>query len=58
MTYRPCVQLPLDVDGIDARIDTQTMKTPHGLLVKLAALENLRKPDIGTLKKKRGGVFS
>ena len=28
--------IPLDVDGIDASINTQIMKTPHALLVNLA----------------------
>ena len=58
MTCRSCIQLPLDVDGIGARIYTQMMKTPHILLVHLAYLENRRNPDIGTLKKERGDIFS
>ena len=58
MTCRACVQLPLDVDGIDASIDTQILKPPHILLVHLAALDNDRKPGIGALKKDRGEIFS
>ena len=53
-----CVKLPLYLDGMDASIDTQILKTPHHLLVYLAALENGRKTDIGTLKKDRGDIFS
>ena len=37
ITCRACVQLPLDVYGIDSSIDTQIMKNPHDLLVHLAA---------------------
>ena len=51
MTCRACVQLPLDIDFIDARIDNQNLKTPHDLIVHLADLYNGRNPDIGTLKK-------
>ena len=58
MTCRACVQLPLDVDGIDTIINTQTLKTPHDLLAHLADLYNGRKPDIGTLKKEKGEIFS
>ena len=58
MTCRDCVQLPLDVDGIDTSIDNQMLKPPHDLLVHLAALENGIKPDIGTLKKDIGDIFS
>ena len=58
MTCRVCVQLPLDVDGIDASIYTQMLKTPHNILFRLKALDNGRKPDIGTLKKDRGDIFS
>ena len=58
MTFRACVQLPLDVDEIDSSIDTQIMKTTHDLLVHLAALDDGRNPDIGTLKKYRGDIFS
>ena len=57
MTFRACVQLPLDVDGIDSRIDTQIMKTTHDLLVHLAALDDGRNTDIGTLNKYRGEIF-
>ena len=58
MTSRACFQLPLGVDGIDASIDTQILKTPHDLLVHLSELDNGRKSDIGTLKKDRGDIFS
>ena len=34
------------------------LKTPHDLLFHLADLENGRNPDIGTLKKDRGDIFS
>ena len=56
--FRACIQLPLDIDGIDSKIDTQMIKNPHYLLFHLAALDNGRKPDIGTLKKDRGDIFS
>ena len=58
MTCRACVQLPLDVDGIDVSIDTQMLKNPHNILFHLADLDNGRKPDIGTLKKDNGDIFS
>ena len=57
MTCRSCIKLPLYVDVIDARIDTHMLKTPHIILVHLAALDNGRKPDIGTLKKDRDDIF-
>ena len=40
MTCSSCIQLPLNVDGIDAIIDTQILTTPHDLLVQLSALDN------------------
>ena len=58
MTCRACVQLPLDVDGIDTSINTQILKTPRGLIVRLADLYNGRNPEIGTLKKDKGDIFS
>ena len=58
MNCRSCVQIPLYLDGIDASIDTQMLKSPHILLVHFAALDNGRKSDIGTLKKYRGDIFS
>ena len=58
MTCRDCVELPLDVDGIDSSIDTQIPKNPHDLLGHLVVLYNGRNPDIGTLKKDRGDIFS
>ena len=51
LTCRACVQLLLDVNGVDAIINIQMLKTLHGLLVHLAAFDNGRNPDIGTLKK-------
>ena len=51
MTCRTCVQIPLDVDMIDSSIDDKILKTPHIILVHLAALGNGRKSDIDTLKK-------
>ena len=57
MNCRDCVQLILDVDGVDAIIDTQMLKNSHVLLVRLADLDYGRKPYIGTLKKDRGGYF-
>ena len=51
MTCRACIQLPLDVDGVNSSIDTQILKTPRDGLVHLAALENGINPDIGTLKR-------
>ena len=58
MTFRACVKLPLNVDGIDARINTQMLKPPHDLIVQLAALDNGINPEIGTLKKEKGYIFS
>ena len=58
MTCRACVQLPLNVGGIDSSIDTKILKNPHILLFQLVALDNFRKPDIGTLNKDRGEIFS
>ena len=46
------------VNGIDTIIDTQVLKFTHILLVHLATLDNGRNPDIGTLKKDRGEIFS
>ena len=58
MDCRSFVQLPLYVEGIDSSINTNIMKNPHILLFHLAALENGRKPYIGTIKKKLGEIFS
>ena len=58
MTCRSFIQLPLNVDEIDAIIDTHILKTPHDILVHLVVLDNGIKPDIGTLKKDRGDTFS
>ena len=51
MTFRACVKLPIYVDGIDAIINTQIMKTPHYIIVHLTSLYHERKPEAGTLKK-------
>ena len=58
MNCRDCVQLLLYVDVIDAIINTQMLTAPHNLLVHLAALDNERKPEIGTLKKEKGDIPS
>ena len=58
MTCRPCIKILLDVDGIDTSIDTKMIPPPHILLVHLAALDNGINPDIATLKKYRGYIFS
>ena len=58
MTCRVCFQLPLDVYGVDASIDTQIIKNSHIILVHLVDLDNERKPYIGTGKKERGEIFS
>ena len=58
MTCRACVQLILDVDGVDSIINTQMLKTPHDILVHLAALDHGRNPEFGTFKKDKGGIFS
>ena len=52
MNCRACVQLLLDLDGIDAIINTQILKTPHILIVHLVYLDHGRNPYIGTLKLK------
>ena len=58
MSFRACVQIPLYVDGIDASINIQMLNIPHDLLVHLAVFDNGRKPEIGTLKKEKGDIFS
>ena len=58
LTYRACNQLPLDLDEIDASIDKKILKTLHDLLVNLEALDIGRKPDIDSIKKDRGEIFS
>ena len=57
ITCRACIQLPLDVDGIDSRICDQMLNPPHYLLVHLVDLDNGRNTDIGTLMKDRGDLF-
>ena len=44
MTFRACVKLLIYVDGIYTSINTQMLKTSHGLLVHLEALDNVIKP--------------
>ena len=51
MACRYCVQIRIYLDGIDAIVDTQMLKTPDDLLVYLSHLENGKSPDIETLKK-------
>ena len=58
MIWRACVQLQIYENDIDASINTQMLKTPHDLLVQLAALDNVRSTVIGTLKKENGYIFS
>ena len=58
MTFRAIVKLPLDVDRIDASIDTRMLKPPYIIIVHLVDLENGRNPGIDTLKKERGDIFS
>ena len=58
MTCRACLQIPLDLYGIYASTDTQMLKTPHELIVHLVVLYYGRNPDIGKIKKDRGGIFS
>ena len=57
MTCRSYVKTPLDVCGIDVSVDTKMMKPPQYFLINLADLDYVRKPDIGTLKKKREDIF-
>ena len=44
ITFRACVQLPLDVYGVDSSINTEMLKTHNYILVHLADLDNGRKP--------------
>ena len=48
----------MDVYRIYDTIYTQIIKPPHYLLFHLGDLDYGRNPDIGTLKKERGGIFS
>ena len=57
MTFSAFVQPPLDLDGIDASINTQMLKTPHDLLFHLEALYNGINPEIGILKKDKVDIF-
>ena len=58
INFRDFFQLPLDVDCIDDIINTQMMKPPHIILLRLEALGDGINPDIGTVKKDRGEIFS
>ena len=58
MACRACVQILLYVDGIYAGINNQMPKTPHDLIVHLADFDNGRNPEIGTIKKEKGYIFS
>ena len=51
INFRDFVKLPIYVDFIYARIDTQMLKNSQDILVHLENLENGINPDIGTLKK-------
>ena len=57
MNCRSCVQLLLDVYGIDAIIENQMLKDPNYILVQFEYLGYGRNPDINTLKKEKGGIF-
>ena len=57
MNCRDFIWVPLDIYGIYASIDNQMLKTPHNILVHLAALDNGRNSDIGKLKN-RGVTYS
>ena len=56
--FRECIQLPLDVYGIDAIIVPQIPGKLHIFLVPLVALDNGINPGRGTLKKDSGEIFS
>ena len=58
VTYRAYVQSPLDTNGINASIYNQMLNNANVILVHLLALGYGRKPDICTLKKYKGCVFS
>ena len=58
MTCKAHVKLPLDVDRLDDRIDTQMQKKSQDIIVHLDYLEYRINQDIGTPKKWRGGIFS
>ena len=58
MTCRACVQLPIDVGKIYARIYTQMMKNSHILLFHLADFYNGRNAYIGKINKEKGGILS
>ena len=58
MSCRACIQISLDVYVIYAIIDTKILKTPNDIFPQLVDLDDGRKPDIGTLKKYRGDIFS
>ena len=58
MTHRNYVKLPLDENKIDTINNSLMLNLPNDILVHLEALENWGKPEIVTLKKDRGDVFS
>ena len=58
ITYKSCDKITLDVDGIDISIYTQMLKPPHTIIVHLADFDSGRDPNIGSLKKERGDIFS
>ena len=58
MTCRACVKLLVDAYGIDSSINVQMLKTPNDLLVRLVDLGYGINPEIGTLRKEKGDIFS
>ena len=58
MTWRACVNLQLDVYGIEASINTQILKTSYDIIVHLEALDNGINTDIDILNKEKGDTFS
>ena len=57
MTCRECVQLKLDANRIDVILENQIMNAPSEILVHLAALKKVIKPDISHLINKWGAYF-
>ena len=55
MPSRDRVKLPLYIDGIYARIETNILKNSLDILVQLACLESGQKPDILVFSEKRRG---
>ena len=58
MNSRLCVQLSLDINRIYAIIHAKIPKKNIILLFHLADLDNGIRPDIETIKKDRGDIFS